>query len=90
VFPLQPIGRTYSFHAVKIHCPMGTPVITEYVEHVPPDPGAAKMWLTNRRPDEWREKAETTHKLDGDHAFLKLVQFISAGARPKMTEGTAA
>jgi len=24
---------------------------------VPPDPGAAKLWLTNRRPEEWREKS---------------------------------
>jgi hypothetical protein len=31
----------------------------EYVEHVPPDPGAAKLWLTNRRSEEWREKTST-------------------------------
>jgi len=24
---------------------------------VPPDPGAAKLWLTNRRSEEWREKS---------------------------------
>ena len=37
----------------------GEPVYAEYVEHVPPDPGAAKMWLTNRRPEQWREKNTT-------------------------------
>jgi hypothetical protein len=77
----------YSFQAVKIHCPMGTPVITEYVEHVPPDPGAAKLWLTNRRPEEWREKTEAKHTLDNSGAFLQIVQTISDRARPKQIEG---
>jgi hypothetical protein len=27
-------------------------------EHVPPDPGAAMRWLTNRRPEQWRDKRE--------------------------------
>ena len=26
---------------------------------MPPDPGAAKLWLTNRRTEEWREKNTT-------------------------------
>ena len=80
----------YGFQAVKIHCPMGVPVITEYVEHVPPDPGAAKLWLTNRRPDEWRDKTEAKHLLDATEPFLKIVQYISSQARPKMIEGRAA
>jgi hypothetical protein len=42
---------------------LGEPVYAEYVEHVPPDPGAAKLWLTNRRPEEWREK--TYNELTG-------------------------
>ena len=29
------------------------------IEHVPPDPGAAKIWLTNRRPEEWRDRSTT-------------------------------
>jgi hypothetical protein len=37
----------------------GQPVYAEYVEHVPPDPGAAKMWLTNRRPEQWRDRSTT-------------------------------
>jgi hypothetical protein len=44
--------------------------------------------LTNRRPNEWREKTETKHKLDNSQAFLKLLQHISDRARPKMIEGT--
>lgn len=34
---------------VKVH---------EYVEHYPPDTIAAIFWLKNRRPKEWREKAD--------------------------------
>lgn len=80
----------YGFQAVKIHNYLGAPVITEYVEHVPPDPGAAKMWLTNRRPDEWREKSESKVTVDSTAAFLTMVQYISDKARPKMIEGKAA
>ena len=46
----------YSYNAVKVMQNNGEPVYAEYVEHVPPDPGAAKLWLTNRRPEEWRDK----------------------------------
>jgi hypothetical protein len=52
----------YSYNAVKIFMPAGAdePVYADYVEHVPPDPGAAKIWLCNRRPDEWRDRKELT------------------------------
>lgn len=54
----------YSHDAVKImtmsHGALGSSVhIEPYVEHVPPDIGAIKLWLTNRRPDRWREKVNT-------------------------------
>ena len=29
-----------------------------YQEHLPPDVGAAKLWLTNRHPGRWRERCE--------------------------------
>jgi hypothetical protein len=53
----------YSYNAVKIMQNNGEPVYAEYVEHVPPDPGAAKLWLINRRPEDWREK--TYNELSG-------------------------
>ena len=55
----------YSYNAIKVMQNNGQPVFAEYTEHVPPDPGAAKLWLTNRRPEEWREK--TTTELTGKH-----------------------
>ena len=51
----------YSYSAVKINQYEGAPVITPYMEHVPPDVGAAKLWLTNRRPEQWREKVDIDH-----------------------------
>jgi phage terminase small subunit len=35
------------------------------------------------------DKVESAHKLDVSSAFLKLVQYISDRARPKMIEGSA-
>lgn len=54
----------YSYDAVKIFHPAGAdaPVYAPYREHVPPDPGAAKIWLCNRQPDEWRDRKELTGK----------------------------
>ena len=51
----------YSFDAIKIMQYEGQVVIEPYVEHVPPDVGAAKLWLTNRRGKDWREKQEHEH-----------------------------
>jgi hypothetical protein len=49
----------YGYNAVKVMQNNGEPVYAEYVEHVPPDPGAAKLSLTNRRAEEWRDKSTT-------------------------------
>ena len=49
------IGFTYP--AVKVSFDKdGNPLFARYMEYYPPDTGAAKMWLMNRRPKEWREK----------------------------------
>lgn len=49
----------YSFDAIKIMQYEGSPVVEPYVEHVPPDVNAIKLWLTNRKPEHWREKIDT-------------------------------
>lgn len=51
----------YSYDAIKIQQYEGIPVITPYVEHVPPDVNAAAIWLKNRQPDKWRDKQEVAH-----------------------------
>jgi hypothetical protein len=49
--------------AVKIFMPAGTqePVYAKYREYVPPETGAAALWLKNRRGDRWRDKQQMTH-----------------------------
>jgi len=53
-------ARGMSLPAVKIFqgTPEGGPVIVPYQEHLAPDVGAAKLWLSRRRPDLWREKQQ--------------------------------
>lgn len=66
----------YTYDAVKIFMPSGAdePVYAKYREHVPPDPGAAKIWLCNRRPNEWREKQTVEHDVsDGLAALLGAI-----------------
>ena len=67
----------YSYHSEKVFCHDGQIIRAEIVEHVPPDVGAIKLWLGNRRPDKWRDKQEV--KLDGSDAFLACWQAISEG-----------
>src|SRR5712691_9026359 len=53
-------ARGMSVPAVKIFqgTPEGGPVIVPHQEHLPPDVGAAKLWLSRRRPNLWRERQQ--------------------------------
>lgn len=52
----------YSFESEKIFNHQGEIIRAPTTEHVPPDPSAAKLWLTNRKPENWRDKQEHEHK----------------------------
>jgi len=67
----------YTYNAQKVFQYQGQPIVVDYVEHVPPDPGAAKLWLSCRRPDKWRETANVN--LDASDAFLSLFKIVAAG-----------
>lgn len=67
----------YSYHSEKVFNYEGQIVRAETIEHVPPDVGAIRLWLMNRRPDQWRDKQEL--KMDSSDAFLKLWRAISDG-----------
>ena len=67
----------YSVHTEKVFNYEGSIIRAGVIEHYPPDVGAIKMWLGNRRPDKWKDKQEV--KLDSDGAFLKIWQAISNG-----------
>ena len=45
----------YTYHVEKVFHFQGRIMRATTVEHLPPDPGAAKFWLCNRRPDKWRD-----------------------------------
>lgn len=53
----------YTHEAVKIFMPANAaaPVYAPYREHVPPDVGAASLWLRNRRAEAWKDKREVAH-----------------------------
>jgi hypothetical protein len=51
----------YSHAAVKIFQSDGQPLLVPYTEHVAPDVGAATLWLSNRKPEEWRVKQSLEH-----------------------------
>jgi hypothetical protein len=48
-----------------IFMPAGSkqPVVVHYIEHCPPDVGAAFIWLKNRDPDRWRDVQNVEHVL---------------------------
>tara|TARA_R110000868_G_scaffold290612_4_gene550821 strand:- start:235 stop:789 length:555 start_codon:yes stop_codon:yes gene_type:complete len=47
----------YSYESEKVFQFQGDVIRAKTVEHIPPDPGAAMMWLKNRRADGWKDKS---------------------------------
>jgi hypothetical protein len=43
------------------------PDYAPYVEHHPPDIGAAKVWLYNRQPERWRDRKQVEHMGSLEH-----------------------
>jgi hypothetical protein len=50
---------------------------------VPPDPGAAKLWLTNRRPEEWRDKTSTELTGKDGAAIVPVLNVTISRAEPE-------
>jgi len=71
----------YSYLTEKVFCSEGKIVRTGFVEHVPPDVGAARLWLMNRMPDEFRVKAEDER---GGNITVEVVNFAGALEKPKV------
>jgi hypothetical protein len=57
-------------------------VVTETTVHIPGDVGAQKSWLCNRRPREWREKADVNLPPERKKTFAEsrdeLITFLTA------------
>lgn len=60
----------YSFNSEKIFHYQGAITRADTIEHVPPDPGAAMLWLKNRQGDRWRDKTEVQHSATGELAEI--------------------
>lgn len=72
----------YAVHTEKVFCFQGEIIRAKIVEHVPADIGAVKLWLTNRRPDTWRDSVQRhEHGQPGDFDQMtddELDQYIEA------------
>jgi len=60
----------YSFDSEKIFHFQGAITRAPFVEHVPPDPSSALIWLKNRRGEKWRDKTEVDHGLTAELADI--------------------
>ena len=79
----------YTHESVKVFLPAGAskPVYAPYLKHVPPDPRACEFWLTNRRPDRWKNKQNVEHNGAIDSPLRMLAEQISGHAiRPRLPE----
>jgi hypothetical protein len=57
----------YTYHTEKVFQFQGEIIRARVVEHMPADVGAAKLWLTNRDPENWREATQRIeHGQPGD------------------------
>jgi hypothetical protein len=72
----------YVYKTEKVFQFQGEIIRARVDEHVPADVGAAKMWLTNRRPSEWREATQRIeHGQPGDFEMMDdeaLREYIAA------------
>lgn len=72
----------YTFDSVKIFQNKGVPVVVPYKEHVPPDIGAIKMWLSARQPEKWRVKDELELSTNSE-AFLEIWKALGDKTKKK-------
>ncbi|HTB40774.1 MAG TPA: hypothetical protein VK777_27040, partial [Reyranella sp.] len=60
----------YNHPVEKVFLYRGEPRTATYTAHVPPETRACMYWLRNRRPEDWRAKAETTPEVFVDDIAL--------------------
>jgi transposase-like protein len=79
----------YSHPDVHISNFQGEITVTPITKHYAPDTGAAKLWLTNRRPDKWRERTEVETRgsltLEAGDSILGMLTRIRAGEVKNVT-----
>lgn len=75
----------YSCKVEKILNDGGERTIVSYVKHYPPDVSAAIFWLTNRRPDKWKQRDSRSADSGVDLAEL-VREAIDRRSKPKAIE----
>jgi hypothetical protein len=74
----------YDYTAEKVFCNGGEIVRAEYREHLPADVGAAKLWLTNRRRDQWADSSKISCEMSPESPLAKLARQLEGTAiRPR-------
>lgn len=76
----------YSHKAVKFFSHEGEVIEEkEYIEHYPPDTGAAIFWLCNRQPDKWKnvQKIDASGLMDNFAAVVKSIRDEENGKTKK-------
>jgi hypothetical protein len=53
-------AKGYTIDTVKVFQYQGEPVIVPVQEEIAAEVAAARMWLNNRRPKDWKERQEVT------------------------------
>jgi len=75
----------YTVEVEKVFCFQGEIIRAVTKEYIPPDVGAAKFWLMNRRPSDWREATQRVeHGSPGDFDGMsndELEAYIEAEAK---------
>lgn len=74
----------FTMEVEKVFHAQGRITRAKVLEYFPPDVAAAKMWLTNRKPEEWRDKTQT--ELTGKDGGA--IEVVSA-ARQRVAERIA-
>lgn len=75
----------YEHKATKVFNAGGKPLTVDYVERYAPDTAAAALWLSNRRPKQWRSAnagADAQGGFDLNAFVQAIAQGVTAGQRP--------
>jgi hypothetical protein len=64
----------FSFPAVKVMQYEGEAFEHACTEYAPPDIGAGKFWLTNRRPKEFKDVSKINHDVDPESPLARLAK----------------
>lgn len=71
-------GYSYTEKRVKVENDRITEMVT-VIKEVPPDVGAAAMWLKNRKPEAWRDRPETPTSRTPENNLLQAIAESAKG-----------